>query len=153
LTADTENLRAPHRARMPVLGPNCIGHYTPYARMTMIAPEASSRERGGIAVVSQSGTYAGDLVRRGNQTGLRFSFVSSVGNCDDVSPSELLAFCAADPATTVIGCYLEDDNDASAFFRLAASVGKPVVLFKGGRTAAGSSAAASHTGALASDPR
>ncbi|WP_231610159.1 CoA-binding protein [Rhodococcus sp. CX] len=136
-----------------VLGPNCIGHYTPYEQMTMISTAASSTSRGHLAVVSQSGTYAGDVLRRGTELGLEFSFVSSVGNCDDVSPAELLAFCEADPRTHVAAFYLEDDRWAGEFFRLARTMTKPVVLFKGGRTAAGGAAAASHTGALASDPQ
>lgn len=136
-----------------VVGPNCMGHYAPRLGMTMIAPEASSSAVGRIAVVSQSGTYAGDVVRRGTQLGLEFSFVSSVGNCDDVTPAELLAFCEADPETEIIAFYLEGDEGAEEFFRLAAKAQKPVVLLKGGRTATGGAAAASHTGALAGDPK
>jgi acyl-CoA synthetase (NDP forming) len=153
-TADTSDLAdAVVGTSMRVLGPNCIGHYTPYSGMTMIGTDASSRETGSIAVISQSGTYAGDVVRRGKELGLRFSFVSSVGNCDDVSPSELLAFCEADPRTSLAAFYLEDDSDARRFFALASQISTPVVLFKGGRSAAGYAAAASHTGALASDPQ
>ncbi|MER5392609.1 acetate--CoA ligase family protein [Saccharopolyspora sp. NPDC002686] len=154
LTADTTDLaEAVAGTSMRVLGPNCIGHYTPHSKLTMIGRDASSDETGSIAVVSQSGTYAGDVVRRGNELGLRFSFASSVGNCDDVSPSELLAFCEADPNTRVAAFYLETDSDARRFFALAAEMTTPVVLFKGGRSAAGGAAAASHTGALASDPQ
>ncbi|MBU8819663.1 acetate--CoA ligase family protein [Mycolicibacterium goodii] len=153
-TADTPPLaEAITGTSLRVLGPNCIGHYTPYEGMTMISPAASSDDPGHLAVVSQSGTYAGDILRRGTELGLRFSFVSSVGNCDDVSPAELLAFCEADPRTRAAVFYLEDDRWAGQFFRLARTMTKPVVLFKGGRTAAGGAAAASHTGALASDPQ
>lgn len=154
LTADTADLaQAVAGTDLRVLGPNCIGHYTPHSRLTMIGSDASSREKGSIAVVSQSGTYAGDVVRRGNELGVRFSFVSSVGDCHDVSPAELLAFCEADPATTLAAFYLEDDSDARDFFALAATTTTPVILFKGGRSAVGGTAAASHTGALASDPQ
>lgn len=154
LTADTSDLaQAVEGTRLRVIGPNCIGHYSPHAGLTMIGQDASSREEGSIAVVSQSGTYAGDVVRRGKELGLRFSFVSSVGNCHDVSPAELLAFCEADPATTLAAFYLEDDGDARDFFALASRMTTPVVLFKGGRSAAGGAAAASHTGALAADPQ
>ncbi|MEV4644336.1 acetate--CoA ligase family protein [Saccharopolyspora sp. NPDC049357] len=154
LTADTTDLAdAVSGSTMRVLGPNCIGHYTPHSNLTMIGHDASSSEKGSIAVVSQSGTYAGDVVRRGNELGLRFSFASSVGNCDDVSPSELLAFCEADPNTKIAAFYLETDSDARRFFGLASKMTTPVVLFKGGRSAAGGAAAASHTGALASDPQ
>lgn len=154
LTADTPNFsEILNDTDMRVLGPNCIGHYTPYERMTMISPTASGTSPGHLAVVSQSGTYAGDILRRGTALGLQFSFVSSVGNCDDVSPAELLAFCEADMRTHAAAFYLEDDRWAGQFFRLARTMTKPVVLLKGGRTAAGGAAAASHTGALASDPQ
>ncbi|MFE4672327.1 acetate--CoA ligase family protein [Streptomyces sp. NPDC056723] len=154
LTADTTDLKeAVAGTDLRVLGPNCIGHYTPHSQLTMIGRDASSLEKGSVAVISQSGTYAGDVVRRGNELGLRFSFVSSVGNCHDVSPSELLAFCEADPSTTVAAFYLEDDSDARNFFSLASRMTTPVILFKGGRSAVGGVAAASHTGALASDPQ
>ncbi|MEN0133877.1 MAG: acetate--CoA ligase family protein, partial [Rhodococcus sp. (in: high G+C Gram-positive bacteria)] len=154
LTADTPRFTDILKGTgLRVLGPNCIGHFTPYEQMTMISTAASSNVRGHLAVVSQSGTYAGDVLRRGTELGLEFSFVSSVGNCDDVSPAELLAFCEADPRTHAAAFYLEDDRWAGEFFRLARTMTKPVVLFKGGRTAAGGAAAASHTGALASDPQ
>lgn len=149
-TSDTPDLRG---AGLRVLGPNCMGHYTAYQGVTMIGTNASSTTPGHLAVVSQSGTYAGDVLRRGAELGLHFSFVSSVGNCDDVNPAELLAFCEADPRTHAAAFYLEDDRWAGEFFRLARTMTKPVVLFKGGRTAAGGAAAASHTGALASDPQ
>lgn len=153
-TADTPEFDPSLADRgLRILGPNCMGHYAPSVGITMIAPRASGIESGGIAIISQSGTYAGDAVRRGKELGLRFSFVSSVGNCDDVSPAELLAFCEADDRTTAVAFYVEDDRGAAEFFRLAASITKPVVLLKGGRTAAGGAAAASHTGALASDPQ
>lgn len=153
-TADTPPLADVVRGKgLRVLGPNCIGHYTAYEGITMIGPDASSKAPGHLAVVSQSGTYAGDVLRRGTELGVKFSFVSSVGNCDDVSPAEMLAFCEADPRTHAAAFYLEDDRWAGEFFRMAATMTKPVVLFKGGRTAAGGAAAASHTGALASDPQ
>lgn len=153
-TADTPPLADVLRGTgLRVLGPNCIGHYTAYEGITMIGSAASSRTAGHLAVVSQSGTYAGDVLRRGNELGVQFSFVSSVGNCDDVSPAEMLAFCQADPRTQASAFYLEDDRWAGEFFRMAQTMTKPVVLFKGGRTAAGGAAAASHTGALASDPQ
>lgn len=153
-TAETPPIEAAAlRSGMRVIGPNCIGHYTPHAAVTMIEPTMSSRRSGRVAFISQSGTYAGDAVRRGAALGLDFSFVSSVGNCEDVSPSEFLAFCAADERTEVIAFYLEGDRGADEFFRLAKGLGKPVVLLQGGRTTVGGAAAASHTGALASDPR
>ncbi|GAB3760683.1 CoA-binding protein [Nocardioides ginsengisegetis] len=155
LTADTPPFinSGSQSGGMRVLGPNCLGHYAPSVGITMISPTASSRTAGHVAVVSQSGTYAGDAVRRGAAIGLSYSFVTSVGNCEDITPAELLAFCDADPATKVAGFYLEGDVGAGDFFRVARTVSLPVVLLRGGRTTTGSAAAASHTGALASDSR
>ena len=154
LTADTVDL-GEVVADLPirVLGPNCIGHYSPSTGLTMVGPKSSGAETGSVALISQSGTYASDAVRRGAELGLRYSFVSSVGSCHDVSPSELLAFCEADPRTSVAAFYLEGDADASRFLRLAARISTPVIVLKGGRSAAGGAAAASHTGAMAGDPQ
>lgn len=152
LTADTPPIDADLRNRgLRVIGPNSMGHYTPYRRMSMLSPASSSKIEGGVAFVSQSGTYASDAVRRGKELGINFSFVTSVGNCEDLAPSEMLAFCEADPRTEIIAFYIEDDRDAGAFFRLAKACVKPILLFKGGRTEAGAAAAASHTGALVGD--
>jgi len=138
LTADTPRLDVGlGKQGLRVLGPNCIGHYAPANGITMIAPTASEPRAGTIAVLSQSGTYAGDVVRRGFALGLQCSFVSSVGNCENVTPAELLAFCEADSSTTAVAFYLEGDVGAGAFFRFAATMTKPVVLLKGGRTAVG----------------
>lgn len=151
--SDTEHLSEIDHSGMRILGPNALGLYTPHSRLTMIGNDASSNDIGSIAMLSQSGTYAGDVIRRGKELGINFSFVASIGNCEDVKPSEYLAFCEADPNTKLAAFYLEDDSDAQTFFDLARRVSIPVVLFKGGRSAAGSAAASSHTGALAADPR
>ena len=71
----------------------------------------------------------------------------------DLNEADLLAHFAEDPDTEVIAAYIEGVRDGRRFFdalRLAASR-KPVVVLKGGRTAAGRTAAASHTAALASE--
>jgi acyl-CoA synthetase (NDP forming) len=77
----------------------------------------------------------------------------TIGNCADVKASELLEFLLADPATRVIGLYLEDAADGRRLFALMRDAEKPIVLLRGGRTGAGQHAALSHTGALASDER
>src|SRR5690606_29232604 len=57
-----------------------------------------------------------------------------------------------DPRTKVILLYLESLGDPRAFARAARQVtrsGKPILVVKSGRTAAGARASASHTGSLA----
>ena len=136
-----------------LLGPNCLGMYSPRGRVTFV--EDGSSEAGTVGIVSQSGGLGTDTVRRGLVRGLRFSAAVTVGNCADLGPNDLLEYYLADPHTRVIGLYLEAVKDGRRFFELlkANRGAKPVVILKGGRTQQGSAAAASHTGSLAGDDR
>ena len=130
-----------------IVGPNCLGTYSPRGGLTF--PEDAPRETGTIGLISQSGGLTTNMIKRGQVKGLLFSGAVTVGNCADVQPAELLAYYLADPQTKAIGCYVEDVKDGRAFFELARDGGKPIVLLRGGRSAQGRIAAASHTGALA----
>jgi acetyltransferase len=68
-----------------------------------------------------------------------------------VSSNDLLQYWDEDPATDVILLYLESFGNPRKFARIARGLThtKPIVAVKSGRTPAGSKAAASHTGALA----
>ena len=136
-----------------VIGPNCLGLYSPRGRVTFA--KGSSMEPGSVGVISQSGGLGTDIVRRGLLRGVRFSGLVTVGNSADIGPNDLLEYYLSDPATKVIGMYLEDVKDGGRFARIlrAAKAVKPVVILKGGRTRAGQAAAASHTGSLAGDDR
>jgi acyl-CoA synthetase (NDP forming) len=96
-----------------------------------------------------------DIIRRGLSRGLKFSGLVTVGNCADITPSDLLEFYFADAQTKVIGMYIETAKDGRRLFEIlrAAKARKPVVILKGGRTAQGLAAAVSHTGSLAGDDR
>ena len=106
-------------------------------------------------MITQSGGLGTDIIRRGSMRGLRFSGLVTVGNSADLGPNDLLEFYLADDKTHVIGMYLEDVKDGRRFLDILkdATKVKPVVLLKGGRTAQGQLAAASHTGSLAGDER
>lgn len=140
-------------AGMRVIGPNCLGTYSPRGRLTF--PAGAPTEIGHIGVVSQSGGLSTDIIKRGQWRGLRFSGLVTIGNSADVKPHELLAYYLADPLTRAIGLYVEDVRDGRAFFDLLRSPActKPVVILKGGRSSQGRLAASSHTGALAGNDR
>lgn len=146
---ERELARAAREAGVRVVGPNCLGVYSPRGRVTFT--ERTSAEPGGVGIVCQSGGLGIDIIRRGQNRGLRFSGLVTVGNCADVQPFELLEYFLETPETSVIGLYLEGAGDGRRLFEVlrAARSRKPVVLLKGGRTAQGRRAAASHTGALA----
>lgn len=79
----------------------------------------------------------------------------SAGNAAAVTIADYLEYYAADPVTDVALAYVEGVPDGRSFFERARAVAaqKPLVLVKGGATAGGQRAAASHTGSLASDDR
>jgi len=150
---EDELLAAARRAGVRVLGPNCMGVFSPAGRQTfqLDAP----KQPGAVSVVSQSGGLAGDIVKAGDRRGIRFSKLVTVGNAIDVQPGELLEWLVDDAETAVLGLYLEAARDGrrliSALRRAAGR--KPVVLLVGGSSRQGARAAASHTGALAADAR
>ncbi len=109
-------------------------------------------EPGTLAFVSQSGALGFGAASLALERGLRPSWVVSTGNDADVTALEVLRELAAVPDVTGLLGYLEDTPDIGTLRELAGS-GKPVALLKSGRTEAGGRAAASHTGALATDDR
>ena len=142
-----------HAGGCRVVGPNCLGLYSPRGGVTFSA--GAAKTPGTVGVVSQSGGLGTDIVKRGQWRGLRFSGLVTVGNSADIGPVDLLEYYLEDPHTRVIGLYLEDVKSGGRFFELLRASGarKPVVLLRGGRSRQGRAAAASHTGAMAGDDR
>ena len=146
-------VRTAREGGMRLLGPNCLGTYSPRGRISY--ERGASGEVGPVAIISQSGGLSRDIILKGGNRGLRFSGIVSMGNSADLGPTDLLAYFLADPGTRVIGLYLESVRDGRLFADMLRQAGgaKPVVLLKGGRTATGRRAAMSHTGSLAGDAR
>jgi acyl-CoA synthetase (NDP forming) len=141
------------RKGVRLIGPNCLGTYTPRGRMAYIRD--CPTDVGPVGIALQSGGISTDMLRRGVQRGLRYSAVVSIGNCADLAPSDFLEYFLADSETRVIGFYLESLPDGRRFFETLrhAKAVKPVVILKGGRTRQGQQVASTHTGALAGDDR
>src|ERR1035437_4923720 len=146
-------LQAARDGGVRVLGTNCLGTFSPRGRLTFV--DRAPSDEGDIGVVSQSGGLGVDIIRRGKNRGLQFSGLVTVGNSVDVDANDLLRYYLADQRTRVIGLYLEGIADGRQLFELLMQARgvKPVVLLKGGRTALGSRAAASHTGSMMTDDR
>ena len=136
---------------MRMIGPNCIGTFSSSTRMAIGAPRYNPTEPGGITFYSQSGTYAGDVVRRAQVWGLPVARALSCGNCADLDMLDLLLYADADPNTKIVAFYIESLRDPGLFFRAARAMRKPVVILRGGMTEQGQVAASSHTAALATD--
>ncbi len=132
------------------LGPNCFGLMCAgkgvNATFTYMLPKT-----GNISIFSQSGAVGSSIIdwAVANQMGLAH-FVT-FGNKADIDEADILEEIAEDPETKVIGMYCEGISDGEKFVQAVEnmSVKKPIVIFKSGRTQAGSAAASSHTGSLA----
>jgi acyl-CoA synthetase (NDP forming) len=134
-----------------IIGPNCIGIYNPSARIPY-GPLSQIGEPGSVGFISQSGGHGGRFVELGLERRINFSKLVSFGNGADLDCVDFLEYFAADPETKVIGAYLESVSRGKRFVDLVRQISrqKPIVVWKGGRSAAGSETAASHTGALSS---
>ena len=154
--ADLEDrlVAAAHAGGTRLVGPNCLGTYSPRDR-SLTFPIDAPTEPGRIGIVTQSGGLGTDIIKRGQWKGLGLSALVTAGNCADVGPADLVEFYLADDGTDAIGLYLEDIGDGRRFFDLlrGAARPKPVVVLRGGRSDLGRAAAMSHTGALAGDAR
>ena len=142
-------LKTARKGHMRLIGPNCMGVYCPNWGMSFSLD--FPKEPGNIGFLCQSGGNAIYLIRSGASRGLRFSKGISFGNACDVNECDILEYLADDPETEVIAAYIEGTSDGRRFADVLAkaALAKPVVIYKGGYTEAGSRAAASHTGAMA----
>jgi acyl-CoA synthetase (NDP forming) len=137
-----------------LVGPNGQGIVSTPASLCaqIVAPYPPA---GRIGVASQSGNFVSSFMNWSCATGVGISRAVSAGNAAATSVAQLLEHYAEDPATGVGLAYVEGIPDGRAFLdsirKVAAAM--PLVLVKGGSTAGGARAAASHTGSLASDDR
>jgi len=143
-------LEIARRYGMRLMGPNGIGVIDTHTPLNTTFA-TGMHGRGLIDFVSQSGALCGGIIDWAQARGLHFSRFLSIGNKVDVNESDLLAYLSEDDSSRVIALYLEDIKDGPAFLAAArqASLRKPVLALKSGRTQTGQVATASHTGALA----
>jgi acyl-CoA synthetase (NDP forming) len=138
-----------------LIGPNCIGLFSsePSCALSVNAVlEQLDITPGPLAIVSQSGSMMGGLLSRGLGRGAGFSKLVSVGNECDLGVGEITNCLVDDPHTGAILLFMETIRGADHLAhaaRRAFAAGKPVIVYKLGRSEVGQDLAASHTGALA----
>lgn len=153
--AQAELVRTADELGMLVAGPNGQGVVSTPVNLCaqIVAPYPPA---GAIGIVSQSGNLVSSFMNWSIATGVGVSRAVSAGNAAVVGVADFLEHYADDHATRVGLAYIESVGaDGRTFFRRLASVTQrmPVVVVKGGATEGGARAAASHTGALASNDR
>ena len=139
---------------MVLAGPNGQGVVsTPSSLCAQIV--APYPPAGRIGIASQSGNFVSSFQNLARQSGVGVSRSVSVGNAAVLAVPDYFDYLADDPATAVTLAYVETVTDGRAFSdRARATTGRqPLVVLKGGTSDEGRHAAASHTGALASDEK
>ncbi|MBO4248294.1 acetate--CoA ligase family protein [Halomicrobium sp. IBSBa] len=133
-----------------LVGPNSLGIMsTPTGLNATFGNEMATS--GGISFMSQSGAFVTAVLDWAAERDVGFKDIVSLGNKAILDERDFIDEWGADPDTDVILGYLEDIEDGAGFVQTAREVTQdtPIVLVKSGRTDAGASAAASHTGAMA----
>ncbi len=121
-----------------LIGPNCPGLITPKECKVGILP-GYIHERGGVAVISRSGTLTYDAVHQLSRVGLGQSTCIGIGGDPVIGSSfvDLLPLVEADPQTEAIVLIGEiggtEEEEAAAYIK--AHVKKPVFAFIAGRMA------------------
>ncbi len=139
-----------------LIGPNCIGVLTPVYHGVFTKPIPTLDPKG-CDFISGSGATAVFIMEAGIPNGLTFSQVFSVGNSAQLGVEEILAHLdeSFDPVTSsrIKLLYIETISKPQMLLKHAASLirkGCCIAAVKAGSSEAGSRAASSHTGALAS---
>ena len=139
-----------------LIGPNCIGILTAkhHSLFTLPIPVIDPQ---GCDLISSSGGTAIFILESGMSKGLRFSSIFSVGNGAQVGVEDVLQYFdeSFDPKTSsrVKLLYIESIKKPDSLLYHASSLirkGCKIGAIKAGCSEAGSRAAASHTGAIAS---
>ncbi len=140
-------------------GGNCLGFRSVPGRCdTMFIPASKlpppTGEPAPLAIIAQSGAFA--ITRLGRLADLHPRYLVTVGNQMDLTVGDHVAHLAGDPSVAVFGVYVEGFRplDAARFVEASRRIrarGGTVVLYQGGRSAAGAKASASHTASIAGD--
>ena len=135
---------------MRILGPNVSGVFNLHADFNAAGSPIHHMRPSPLAAVSQGGYAFHDLVAGAYYGGMGVGQFVHTGNECDLTVSDFLEYFGEQPDVKGILMYIETVRDAGRFIPIARRIAraKPVVVYKGGQTANGARAAASHTGAL-----
>jgi acyl-CoA synthetase (NDP forming) len=139
-----------------LIGPNCIGVLNPHYQGVFTTPVPAS-DSSGCDFISGSGATAVFIMEAAISLGLKFSSVYSVGNSAQVGIEDILEHMDEtwdpDSSPKIKLLYIENIAKPGLLLKHASSLirkGCKIAAIKAGTTEAGSRAASSHTGALAS---
>ena len=149
---EDELVEKAREAGILIFGPNTMGICNPYISLyctgTHVRPKAGS-----TVLVTQSGNLGTQLLAFAEKEGVGIRAFGGSGNEAMITIEDAMGGFEVDELTKTVVLYIESIKNGRRFFEAAKRVGrkKPIIALKGGRTEAGAHAAASHTGAMASN--
>ena len=155
LNLEKQILHIAREGNLRILGPNSIGIINISDSVVLSANamlDLPNLKKGGLSVISQSGSLIGALIAHGHSRGIGFSKLFSVGNEADLTVGEIGKMLIDDNDTHTIILFLEtlrNSQEVSEMARLAYASGKSVITYKLGKSDLGKELAKSHTGAIA----
>lgn len=139
-----------------LIGPNCIGVLTQHHASVFTTPVPKLNPEG-CDFVSSSGATAVFIMESGIPKGLHFASIFSVGNSAQTGVEEILEYWDdnfnPEKSSKVKLIYIESISNPDKLLKHASSLvrkGCQIAAIKAGSSDAGSRAASSHTGAIAS---
>ena len=152
---EEEILKIAAQWNMKIVGPNCVGMVNIENGLTLPFYSLYPHEtkKGPISIITQSGGLLHDIMMLCHMANLGVNKLVSIGNKLVLDENDLLEYLIRDPATGMIGLYLEDICDGRRLMDLAVRTDKPIVLLKSNRSSESSQIARFHTSALAGDDR
>lgn len=135
-----------------IIGPNCLGIMCNGSRLNASFAARMPMD-GKLAFISQSGAICTAILDFSLKERIGFSHFISLGSMLDVDFGDIIDYLGADATVSSIVMYVENLSRHRNFMSAARAVSrvKPIIALKAGRTKAGATAAASHTGAMAGE--
>jgi len=153
---EAELVKVVNAAGASLIGPNCIGVLTPSYSGVFTKP-IPKLDYKGVDVISGSGATAVFIIEASMQLGLTFSSVYSVGNSAQLGVEDILEHLdetyVHGKSSPVKLLYIESITKPEKLLKHSRSLikkGAAIAAIKSGYSEAGSRAASSHTGAMAS---
>jgi acyl-CoA synthetase (NDP forming) len=146
------------RHGLRILGPNTNGIFNASDKLSLgfNTSHGDALSPGPVSIAAHSGALFNCIAPRLRDLGAGLSKFVPVGNEADLDMLDILEYFIEDPDTGVIGLIMEAISDGARLRRLslrAQNAGKPIVVLKLGRSAAGAGAAKAHSTRLAGSAR
>ncbi len=151
---EKELVEAAKNAGILIVGPNTMGFINPHKKLSCMGSIGWTKP-GSVGLITQSGNLGTQLTTFAEKENIGLRVFCGSGNGAMITIEDYIGAFEDDEKTNSVILYVEGVKDGRRFLQQAERVSrkKPVILLKGGRTQAGNSAAASHTGAMASNVR